>query len=142
MMWGGSVPSGARNQCFASWQHQVGTTGNNSLVPVDVFSSLLGQHSVTCVSVSSCSLPPTPQPCLERVLTGWERCPHRGWHTRVRTTLRLEQPPNAVSAVCPVAGDSLSEAGGPWEEIVCETVSLLIPKPLTRSDSAFASSWQ
>lgn len=41
-------------------------------------------------------------------------------------------PPNTISAVCPVTGDSLSEAGGPWET-VCKIVSPLIPKPLTWS---------
>lgn len=55
----GSVPSGVQSQCFASWQDQapvVGTTGNNSLVAVDMFSYLLGQLMLPCHP--AVSLPP------------------------------------------------------------------------------------
>lgn len=145
----GSVPSGAQDQRFPSRQDQitvVGTTGNNSLVTVDVCSSLLGQQLGLCFTVIPQS-PSHPTALSGPWAYGAREVPSTGMAAGMdnpvlgAASMAVPTPPNIMSAVCPVTGGSLSEAGGPWE-MVCKTVSPLIPKSLTRSDSAFASSWQ
>lgn len=73
---------------------------------------------------------------------GVEEVPSIGWQ-RVQATPCLGQlawwcQPHPTPPLWCVPS---REAGGPWE-IVCKIVSPLIPKPLTWSDSAFASSCQ